>query len=70
LLFTALSNNFSNWDPTKPVASLPVVIFNFAMGPYQDLHAYAWAAAALVSFTVLSINIIGRVITAREQRRS
>lgn len=70
LLFTALSNNFSNWDPTKPVGSLPVVIFNFAMGPYQDLHAYAWAAAALVSFTVLAINIIGRVITAREQHRS
>ena len=70
LLFTALSNNFSNWDPTKPIASLPVVIFNFAMGPYDDLHAYAWAAAALVSFTVLSINIIGRIITAREHRRS
>jgi phosphate transport system permease protein len=70
LLFTALSNNFNNWDPTKPVASLPVVIFNFAMGPYDDLHAYAWAAAALVSFTVLSINIIGRIITAREHHRS
>ena len=70
LLFTALSNNFSNWDPTKPVASLPVVIFNFAMGPNQDLHAYAWAGAALISFTVLSINIIGRIITAREHHRS
>ena len=47
LLFTALSNQFfSNWDLTKPIASLPVVIFNFALAPYDDLHACAWAGAA------------------------
>jgi phosphate transport system permease protein len=70
LLFTSLGNSFMAWDPTKPASALPTVIFNFAMGPFQDLHAYAWAGAALVSFTVLAINIVGRIITAREHRRS
>jgi phosphate transport system permease protein len=70
LLFTAFGANFLKWNPVDPASSLPQIIFNFAMGPYQDLHAYAWAGAALVSFTVLAINIIGRVITAREHHRS
>ena len=62
LLFTALTNqNFSS-DISQPVASLPYVIYQFATGPYEDLHALAWAGALLVTFTVLVLSVIARVL--------
>jgi phosphate transport system permease protein len=69
LLFTALSNQFFSWNVTKPMASLPVVIFNDALTPYPDLNKLAWAAALLTAGSVLAVTIIARAF-AQEQRRS
>lgn len=62
LLFTALGNNSMSIDITKPMASLPVVIFQFALSPYQDWHELAWAGALLVTVTVLLLSIIARLL--------
>lgn len=69
LLFTALNNQFFALDMTKPTASLPAVIFQYALSAYDDWRALAWAGALLIALTVLSINIIGRVIIARGNTR-
>jgi phosphate transport system permease protein len=69
LLFTSLNNQFFNWNITQPIASLPVVIFQFALSAYDDLRRLAWVGALLIAVAVLSINIIGRLIAAREHRR-
>lgn len=67
LLFTALNNQFFNLDMTKPMASLPAVIFQYALSAYDDWRRLAWAGALLIAAAVLVINIIGRVIAARSQ---
>lgn len=69
LLFTALNNQFFALDMTKPTASLPAVIFQYALSAYDDWRALAWGGALLIALTVLSINIIGRVIIARGNAR-
>ena len=69
LLFTALNNQFFALDMTKPMASLPAVIFQYALSAYDDWRALAWAGALLIALAVLSINIIGRVIVARGNTR-
>jgi phosphate transport system permease protein len=62
LLFTALNNQFWSMDINKPMANLPVVIFQFAMSPYEDWHRLAWGGAALITFAVLALNIIARTV--------
>lgn len=62
LLFTALSNQFFTTDMSKPMASLPVVIYNFAMSPYEEWQQLAWGGAALIALIVLTINILARVL--------
>jgi len=62
LLFTALNNQFFNTDMAKPMANLPVVIFQFAMSPYDNWIRLAWAGALLITLTVLLLNIIARVL--------
>lgn len=62
LLFTALNNQFWSSDMNKPMANLPVVIFQFAMSPYEDWHRLAWGGAALITLLVLGINIAARVL--------
>lgn len=62
LLFTALNNQFWSADMNKPMANLPVVIFQFAMSPYEDWHHLAWAGALLITFSVLALNIMARVL--------
>jgi len=62
LLFTALNNQFWSNDMNQPMANLPVVIFQFAMSPYEDWHNLAWAGALLITFSVLSLNIVARVM--------
>ena len=62
LLFTALNNQFWSSDMNQPMANLPVVIFQFAMSPYDDWHNLAWAGALLITFSVLSLNIVARVL--------
>ena len=61
LLFTALNNQFFSLDMNKPMANLPVVIFQFAMSPYQNWIQLAWGAALLITLTVLLLNILARV---------
>jgi phosphate transport system permease protein len=60
LLFTALNNQFWSSDMNRPMANLPVVIFQFAMSPYEDWHRLAWGGAALITLLVLGINIAAR----------
>jgi phosphate transport system permease protein len=61
LLFSALNNQFFSTDMSKPMANLPVMIFNFAMSPYEDWQRLAWGGAAMIALLVLAINIIARV---------
>jgi phosphate transport system permease protein len=65
LLFTALSNQFWNADMSKPMASLPVTIFKFAMSPYQNWQELAWAGVFLITLAVLLLNILARWLTRR-----
>jgi phosphate transport system permease protein len=62
LLFTALNNQFWSTDMSRPMANLPVVIFQFAMSPYEDWHRLAWGGAALITLLVLGINISARIL--------
>jgi phosphate transport system permease protein len=62
LLFTALNNQFFSTDMNKPMANLPVVIYQFAMSPYDNWVSLAWGGALLITFTVLGLNIIARVV--------
>lgn len=65
LLFTALSNQF--WSPgwDKPTATLPVMIFTYAIAPYEDWHRQAWAAGFVLLALVLVINVTARMIITR-----
>jgi len=62
LLFTSLNNQFWSSNMNQPMANLPVVIFQFAMSPYSDWQQLAWAGALLITFSVLTINIVARVV--------
>ena len=62
LLFTALGNQFWSTDLTQPMASLPVVIFKFALSPYADWQNLAWTGALIITFAVLALSISARVI--------
>ena len=61
LLFTALNNQFFSTNMNAPMANLPVVIFQFAMSPYDNWIRLAWGGALLITLTVLVLNIIARV---------
>jgi phosphate transport system permease protein len=67
LLFTALNNQFWNLDLTKPMASVPVVIFQYAMSPYESWHALAWAGAFMVTVFVLVLSLVSRAIVLRKR---
>jgi phosphate transport system permease protein len=62
LLFTALNNQFTNFDLNGPMANLPVVIFQFAMSPYENWNSLAWGGAILITFGVLCLNIVVRTL--------
>ena len=68
LLFTSLNNQFFSLDMGKPIANLPVVIFNFALSAYDDWRRLAWVGALVIAAAVLAINVAVRTI-AREKRR-
>ncbi len=65
LLFTALNNQFLTTNLNTPMASLPAVIFNYAMSAYDDWHRLAWAGALLVTATVLALSIIARLLETK-----
>jgi phosphate transport system permease protein len=62
LLFTALNNQFWSTNLNAPMANLPVVIFQFAMSPYDDWNRLAWGGASLITLAVLFLNILARML--------
>lgn len=62
LLFTALNNQFWSTNMDAPMANLPVVIFQFALSPYEDWQHLAWGGAILITFTILILNILARFL--------
>ena len=70
LLFTALSNQFWSTDLNAPMANLPMVIFQFAMSPYDEWHALAWAGALLITVSVLLLSIIARALLGKARIES
>jgi phosphate transport system permease protein len=66
LLFTALNNQFFSTNLNAPMASLPVVIFQFALSPYKDWQSLAWAGALLITATVLALSITARILGAQK----
>jgi phosphate transport system permease protein len=68
LLFTALNNQFFTSDLNAPMSSLPAVIFQFALSPYQDWQRLAWVGALIITFAVLALSIVARALAA--QRKS
>lgn len=62
LLFTSFNNSFFSVNMNEPIASLTVTIFQYAMGPYDDWHAQAWAASLIIMIFILILTIIGRLI--------
>ncbi len=69
LLFTAFSNSFWNLRPDQPIATLPVSIFNYAISPYDDWHRKAWAAALVLIFMVLVLNVWSKWYAMRRKPR-
>jgi phosphate transport system permease protein len=67
LLFTALNNQYWSNDLTQPLASVPVVIFQFAMSPYDSWHALAWAGAFMVTIFVLLLSLFSRAVLLRKR---
>lgn len=67
LLFTALSNQFYSTDLSNPIASLPVIIFNFAMSPFSTWQELAWAGVLLITLFVLMLNILARIVFAKKK---
>ena len=66
LLFTALNNQFWNADMNQPMANLPVVIFQFAMSPYENWQELAWTGALLITLSVLGLNIAARFFLRKQ----
>ena len=67
LLFTALNNQFWNSNLNAPVASLPVVIFQFALSPYQDWQQLAWTGALIITLAVLALSVSARVLASQRK---
>jgi phosphate transport system permease protein len=64
LLFTALNNQFWSTNLNAPMASLPTVIFQFALSPYKDWQKLAWTGALIITFTVLALSIVARALAS------
>jgi len=67
LLFTSLGNQFFSANPDRPIAALPQVLFNFAMGPYDNWHRLAWAGALISTVFVLGLMIVARLFSGRKR---
>ena len=67
LLFTSLNNRF--WSPgvNQPTSTLPVMIYTYALSPYEDWHRQAWAAGFVLLMLILTINVSARMILARSR---
>ncbi|WP_348549994.1 phosphate ABC transporter permease PstA [Psychrobacter sp. KFRI-CH2-11] len=69
LLFTALNNQYFSTDMSQPIANLPNTIYQFAMSPYDNWHTLAWAAALLITASVLVLNVLARFIGGRSSSK-
>jgi phosphate transport system permease protein len=67
LLFTALNNQFWSTNLNAPMASLPAVIFQFALSPYQDWQKLAWTGALIITLAVLVLSILARILAAQRK---
>lgn len=67
LLFTALNNQFYTANLNQPMASLPVVIFQFAMSPYKEWQELAWAGALIITLAVLALSVTARALSSRSK---
>ena len=67
LLFTALNNQFWSTNLNAPMASLPTVIFQFALSPYRDWQKLAWTGALIITLTVLALSIVARALSAQRK---
>ena len=67
LLFTALNNQYWTTDITSPMANVPVVIFQFAMSPFENWHTLAWAGAFVLTMFVLAVSLIARSLVLRKK---
>jgi phosphate transport system permease protein len=70
LLFTALNNQFWSLDLNAPMASLPVVIFQFALSPYKEWQQLAWTGALIITLAVLVLSIAARALVATRKEPS
>jgi phosphate transport system permease protein len=68
LLFTALNNQFWSANIGQPLANMPVVIFQYAMSPYDEWHALAWAGALVLTVFVLALNLVVRFFARRRNK--
>ena len=68
LMFTALNNQFWSTNLNSPMASLPAVIFQFALSPYKDWQDLAWTGALIITFAVLGLSIVARVLAAQSKQ--
>lgn len=69
LLFTALNNQYWSTSPSSPMANIPVVIFQYALSPYEAWHTLAWAGALIVTLFVLALSIFSRAVLVRRTSR-
>ena len=69
LLFTSFNNTFFSTDMNGPVASLTVTVFQYAMGPYADWHAQAWAASFVITLFILLLTVLGRMLLKWRYKR-
>ncbi|MEK7396041.1 MAG: phosphate ABC transporter permease PstA [Candidatus Poribacteria bacterium] len=65
LLFTAFGSNFMNANILKPIASIPLVIFNYATSPYNELISFAWGASFVLAVLVLGLNLIAKLVARK-----
>jgi len=70
LLFTAFGNPFLNINPLKPVDALPLLIFNYAMSPYEDWHRIAWGASFVLIVMVFFLNLITKLVEGKRWKTS
>jgi phosphate transport system permease protein len=68
LLFTALGSNFLVLNPNQPMAALPLTVFAYATGPYEEWHRFAWAAALVLILVVLALSVLARLATRQRFR--
>lgn len=66
LLFTALGSQYLSFNLDQPMAALPLVVFTYATGPYEEWHQLAWATALVLILVVLTLSIAARVATRRK----